>query len=169
MPAHFLARLPLLEWLDVRGGSGVSADFVRGCARLRFLVINQVRGLSDISAVADVRTLELISLYGLPQVRTIPSFAALLNLRRAEVGSMKGLAGLTGLLDAPALAQLVLGKRVGLAPDDPSRIATHPSIKYFYWFAEDVPESLWVPVVERIGKPRGEIMGAREWAAARMQ
>lgn len=82
LPHDFLASLANLTWLDVRGGSGTSADFVVGCNHLRYLQINQVRGLSDVSAIADLVTLELLSLYGLPRMSTLPSMARLQRLAR---------------------------------------------------------------------------------------
>ena len=91
LPEGFLGTLPNLDWLDVRGGSGESADVVSGCERLRYLRINQVRGLSDVSAVGELATLELLSLYGLPKVTALPSMARLRSLARLELGSVKGL------------------------------------------------------------------------------
>jgi len=78
---------------------------------------------------------------------------------------MKGLVGLTGLLDAPALRELTLLKRVGLDPGDAARIASHHSIQQFTWFGEDVPVKTWAPVVELVGKPRVEIIGIDDWFA----
>lgn len=147
------SKLPMLERLDIRGGSGTSADQVAGCASLRWLQINQVRGLSDLKAISGLNQLEFLSLYGLPQVRELPSLAPLTRLRFVWVGSMKGLQGLGGVLDAPNLEQLTLARRVALDSFDADRIADHQSIRAFTWFAEDVPDKVWVPVVERIAKP----------------
>lgn len=43
-PPGFLARLPWLWLLDIRGGSGPDLIQVHGCKSLRGLVVNQVRG-----------------------------------------------------------------------------------------------------------------------------
>lgn len=153
-PIGFWSRLPLLERLDVRGGTALRADFVGGCAGLRWLQINQVRGIEDLGALLSLDVLEFLSLYGLPRVSAIPSMSRLTNLRFAEVGSMKGLDGLGGLLDAPNLEQLTLILAVQLDPGDAEHVAEHPSIRAFGWFAEDVPVKTWVPVVERIAKPK---------------
>jgi hypothetical protein len=166
-PPQFFARLPDLEWLDYRGGSGTDIDFVRGCRKLRYLAINQVRGVGDLSALVELQSLEALTLYGLPKVTAIPSLRAMARLRWAEIGSMKGLAGLTGLLEAPALEDLVLLKLVGLGPDDAIRIANHHSIKRFTWFGEDLPVKIWAPVVELVGKPRVEIIGIEDWFSRR--
>lgn len=160
---QFLGDLPVLEWLDVRGGSAKSLSVVEGCSRLRYLQVNQVRGLQDLGQIAALTTLELLSLYGLPRVENIPSLAALTSLRRAEVGMMRGLRDLDGLLDAPGLEELLLLKHVQLDPTDADRIATHPSIRAFDWFAEDIPNAMWAPVVERVGKPRAKPMMPAEW------
>jgi hypothetical protein len=167
LPPRFLARLPHLEWVDISGGSGKDLDFLVGCSRLRYLSINQVRGVDDLSALASFTNLELLDLYGLPRVKAIPSLAPLQHLRRVQIGSMKGLSGLTGLLDAPHLAELALLRAVGLAADDAANLAALPSLTHFEWNAEDVPDKVWVPVRELISKPKTETMSPWEWFAAR--
>ena len=52
--------------------------------------------------------------YELPHVTQIPPLGALLNLDRAEIGSMKGLEGISGLLEAPALTELLFSQKVGV-------------------------------------------------------
>jgi hypothetical protein len=162
-----LAELRHLTWLDLRGGSGESLAVAEGCSRLRYLQVNQVRGTRDLDLLSTLTDLEFLSLYGLPHVETIPSLASLVSLRRAEIGMMRGLHGLTGLLEAPGLEELHLSKKVHLDPSDPDRIATHPRIKAFGWFAEDIPDSMWVPVIERVGKPGIRPMHAADWFAER--
>ena len=165
-PAGLLAQMPNLAFLDFRGGSGSDLGFVDGCSDLRGLVVNQVRGLHDLSGLTRLSALQQLDLYGLPRVVTIPSLAAHPRLRRAWVGSMKSLVGLTGLLDAPGLAELHLSRAVGLAPDDADRIAMHPAITHFDWFAEDVPVRIWKPVCDRIAKPKPALMRPEEWFRA---
>jgi hypothetical protein len=163
VPSGFFRTLPSLEWLDVRGGSGESAEFVEGCVRLRYLAINQVRGLRDLTSVGDLANLELLSLYGLPQVRSFPSLGRLERLRRIEAGSLKGIEELGPLLDAPGLEELILIRAVSLSPSDPTRIAEHPTLSGFDWFAEDVPDKTWMPVVERVGRPKARATHPEEW------
>jgi hypothetical protein len=167
LPEGFLGTLPNLDWLDVRGGSGASADFVIGCDRLRYLQINQIRGLSDVSAVGDLVTLELLSLYGLPKVTVLPSLARLGALARLELGSLKGLASIAPTLDAPSLAELCLIRSVSMDADDPRRIRDAPQIKAFDWFAEDVPVRVWEPVVRVVDKPASGAVNPSDWFANR--
>lgn len=163
IPSGLLASLPQLEWLDLRGGSGASIDVVNGCSKLTYLAVNQIRGLHDLSALSAQINLRLLSLYGLPQVRTLPSLANLLHLKRLEIGSMKGLAGLGPLLEAPCLEELLLSKAVALSSTDPEAIAAHRSIRAFDWFAEDVPDKTWAPVVDRVGRPKARALSASDW------
>ncbi len=167
MPEGFLAGLTKLEWLDVRGGSGSSADFALDCTRLRYLAINQIRGVSDLSAIGTLVSLELLSLYGLPRVTVLPSFSPLVRLARLELGSMKGLAGIGPALEAPALEELMLTRSVGLADDDPQSIRDKASIREFGWFAEDVPDRVWVPVRNTVGKLTTRSVYPEDWFKGR--
>jgi hypothetical protein len=167
LPPGFLGSLPNLEWLDVRGGSGASADFVIGCDRLRYLQINQVRGLSDASAIGDLVTLELLSLYGLPKVTDLPSLARLRALARLELGSLKGLQSIAPALDAPALEELYLSRAVSMDADDPLCIRDASQIKAFSWFAEDVPDQVWESVVRVVDKPSAAAVMPSDWFAYR--
>ncbi len=167
VPEGLFAELPNLEWLDLRGGSAPSADVIRGCAGLRYLQLNQIRGLRDLSAVSEASTLECLSLYGMPQVTQIPSLAGLDQLARVEIGSMKGLSTIGPLLDAPALRELLLIRKVGLDAADPDRIRDKPGLELFEWFAEDVPYKVWAPVMETVAKPKAKAMHAEDWFAQR--
>ena len=163
MPDGLLASLPRLEYLYLHGGSGTSLAVAAGCRRLRGLEVNQVRGLTDLSVVPTLTTLEYLDLFGLPQVTAVPSLAPLARLRRVELGSMKGLTGLTGVHEAPALRELVLSRKVGVADDDALRLASHPTLTHFDWFAEDVPVRIWWPFREAVGKPRAKAAFGAKW------
>lgn len=163
MPDGLLASLPSLEYLYLHGGSGTSLAVAAGCRRLRGLEVNQVRGLTDLSIVPTLTTLEFLSLYGLPQVTAVPSLAPLARLRRVELGSLKGLSGLTGVHEARALRELFLIRQVGVADDDALRLASHPTLTHFEWFAEDVPVRIWVPFLASVGKPRAKAAFGTKW------
>lgn len=167
LPEGFLGTLPNLDWLDVRGGSGASADFVIGCDRLRYLQINQVRGLSDVSAIGGPRDPGTAQLYGLPKVTVLPSLVRLRALARLELGSLKGLESIAPALDAPALAELCLIRAVSLDADDPRRIREATQIRTFEWFAEDVPDRVWEPVVRAVDKPPAPAVNPSDWFANR--
>lgn len=164
LPEGFLARLEQLWFLDVRGGTGTDVDWVRGCSGLRGLVVNQVRGITDLSAISDLATIELLQLYGLPRVARLPSLGGLERLRRLEVGSMKGLESLMEIREAPALEILELIRKVPVTEEDLSMLRTHPTLREFDWFAEDVPDKTWVPVQEAMAHlPRPRACRPEEW------
>lgn len=167
VPAGFFAALPDLAHLDLRGGSGESLDDVRGCARLRSLEVRHVRGLHDLAVVPTLTALELLDLYGLLKVTALPSLAPLTSLVRVGLGSLRGLSGLTGLHDAPALEELNLINKVGVADDDAERLARHPALRRFEWFADGVPVRVWKPFVETVGKPKPRPMLSEDWFAER--
>ena len=48
VPDGFLAKLPRLWWLDLRGGSATDLSVAKGCTKLRYLQVNQVRGMADL-------------------------------------------------------------------------------------------------------------------------
>lgn len=167
VPDTFLSALPKLEWLDVRGGSGSSVDWVLGCNRLRYLAVNQIRGVSDLSAISTLASLEFLRLYGLPRVTMLPDSSALGNLARVELGSMKGLAGIGPVLAAPALEELLLVGSVRLAERDPEDIRAKTSLRQFGWFAEDVPTRTWMPVLNAVGKPASSAVFPEDWFRGR--
>ena len=167
LPHGFLSTLPRLWAIDLRGGSSTDLRAVEGCDGLRCLTVNQVRGLRDLSIVGSLGSLEFLSLYGLKQVEFVPSLKELRALRRLEVGQMRGLQTMAGLLDAPAIEQLCLRKWVNVTADDVARINGHASLREFEWWAEDVPAYRWLPVVEAVGLPKAEPMVPRDWFAER--
>ena len=167
LPPGFLARLSHLWSLDLRGGSGTDLSVAEGCEGLRFLCVNQVRGMHDLSMLRHFSALQLLMLYGLPKVEAIPSLACLTRLERAEIGQMRGLKTLAGLLQAPRLAELLLLRNVNVMPSDVDQICEHPSLQAFRWHAEDVPARIWEPVVHRIQLPKVAIQDAHEWIKQR--
>ena len=72
LPERFLSHLPLLWWVDVRGGSREGADLVTGCTQLQSVALNQIRGLRDLTALQGLASLRCLSLYGLPRVERLP-------------------------------------------------------------------------------------------------
>jgi hypothetical protein len=163
IPSGFLARLRKLWWLDIRGGSAGDLNVACGATGLRYLAVNQVRGMQDLSAVGRMLKLRYVFFYGLPQVKTFPSFGGHSKLEHASVGQMRGLRSLQGLLQAPKLRELQLIRKINVNADDVEQIAGHPTIRRFDWFAEDVADKVWVPVVERIGLPPVPYAFPEEW------
>jgi hypothetical protein len=119
--------------------------------------------MHDLSAISELGRLRFILLYGLPKVSTLPSLAGLSELRRAELGQMLGLQSLKGLLAAPALRELLLLRKINVSGEDVAEINSHPTLERFDWFAEDVPDRVWIPVKESIRRPEAEALHPEEW------
>ena len=163
VPDRFLARLPKLWWVDLRGGSAPDLRAVRGCAKLRYLQVNQVRGMRSLSLLTTFKKLSLLSLYGLPHVTQLPSLAPLAKLGRLELGMMGGLKSLRSALAAPSLEELFLSKKVVVGPRDVQGILDHPKLAKFGWSTDDVPRKVFEPVLDRITLPEAYGIHAEEW------
>ncbi|MCA9176628.1 MAG: hypothetical protein KDB14_19200, partial [Planctomycetales bacterium] len=144
LPDGFLAKLPNLWWLDLRGGALADIRIAFGASGLKYLAVNQVRRLSDFSAITSFTQLRSLSLYGLSKVVRLPSLEGLFNLERVEVGQMKSLISLAPILDTPNLKELLLIRKVSVSGVDIHRITHHPSLQRFDWVAEDVPNRVWM-------------------------
>lgn len=166
-PARFFSRLKRLSWLDIRGGSGGDLSACAGLANIRYLAVNQVRGISDLSVIATLESLVYIDLYGLKQVRMLPSLSGLYQLRCARIGQMRGLPSLGGLLDAPRLEDLCLHNFVTVPPADVARINVHPTLQTFSWSFEDAPARLWEPVMKAVQLPSIPAHFPKNWFASR--
>lgn len=150
LPEQALARLPNLAGVSLRGGTASDLSVLRNCESLLFLDVNQVRGLHDLTELSRLHSLEFLSLYGLPRVEAVPSLHSHDKLGAVQLGSLKGLTTLAGVIAAPALRSLQLVRRVQVTPEDVDGLAAHPTLEEFAWFDEDVPRRLVEPVVERL-------------------
>jgi hypothetical protein len=162
MPADFLSCMGELTWLDVRGGSAEKL-FVRHASRLEYLYVNQVRGMHDLSEVASLRNLRFLNLYGLAKLAGLPSLEELQVLSRVDLGQMRALGSFSQVLDAPNLKELTLVRKISVSPDDLRRIQQHPTLEAFDWIAEDVPDKVWVPVVEQVKLPKTRPLPPEKW------
>lgn len=164
VPEKFLSKLPRLWWIDWRGGGkGQSVEQLQDCPRLRYVSLNQIRGLDNLSFVCRLPAVEMLQIYGLSAVQRLPSFAGLPSLRRLELGQMKRLEAICPALDAPALEELLLVRAVNVTFEDVAAVQSHPKLRSFDWFAEDVPDRVWVPVRQAITLPRARPVHPEEW------
>jgi hypothetical protein len=163
VPLNFLQRLERLWWLDVRGGSAADLKIAVGCRQLRYLSINQVRGLTDLALLPEFENLELLSLYGLTHLEELPSLRELGRLRRVEIGQMRALPSIGAILDAPYLEELLVSKMVTITEDDVTKINANAKLAKFAWNTVDVPRWLCDPVLARIKKTEAKWMHAIDW------
>ncbi len=162
--ADFLPRLNRLWWIDWRGGGkGQKLEQLKTCKSLRYVSVNQIRGVDDLQFLAELASVEMVRIYGMSAVQHLPSLAGLTSLRRLEIGQMKILESIHPALDAPNVEELLLLKTVNITPEDVRAIKSHAALRSFEWFAEDVPDRVWVPVREAITLPRTQAMHPEEW------
>lgn len=162
--ADFLPRLNRLWWVDWRGGSkGQQIEQLKTCSGLRYVSLNQIRGVNDLQFLGELASVEMVRIYGMSAVQRLPSLAGLTSLRRLEIGQMKLLESIRPALEAPKVEELLLLRTVKVTPEDVTAIKSHAALRSFDWFAEDVPDRVWIPVREAITLPRTRLMHPEEW------
>lgn len=154
VPADFYHRVPVLEALDIRGGSAPDLEPVRDATQLRSLAVNQVRRVTDLTWLTGLQELESLSLYGLSRIEVLPSFAASRRLRSVELGQMRRLHDIRGIAQAPALEELRFVRKLAVTAAGMEAFVGHRSLKRFGWFSEDVPLSQARAVLDALPLPR---------------
>ena len=115
VPAGLLAGIETLRWLDLHGGSAADQTVWKGANKLRYLGVNQVRGMCDLSLIAELEALRYLDLYGLPKVVEFPSCVRLLNLEHAHIGQLPGLPRFMGYCKPRTCASWSSSERSTLA------------------------------------------------------
>lgn len=164
-PAGFgFAALDGLRFLDIRGGSKPDLSELAGCDTLQGLVVNQVRGLTDITAVTNLVGLRILSLYGLAKVESLPDMSRLTNLERLDLGQLRSLTDWQALTSPPQLRELFFHNLLRPDPDVIDRLASHPTLRNFDWVAPDVPAKAQDPIRARLaGLAKSRAVRPEEW------
>ncbi len=139
MPEGALRTITSLWLLDLRGGTLADLEIVAGCHSLRGPIVNQVRGLTDVSAMASLRGLEFLHLYGLARLDRLPSLKELTELKRLEVGQLRSLLDSGAIADPPKMEELFLMNKIRLDASTLERLHGHPTLRAFGWWAPDEP------------------------------
>jgi hypothetical protein len=129
--ADLSAITPLLNLRDlsITGGSLANLDLLPEVQRLESLTLRQVRGVADLSAVAEAPCLKTIWLERLPHVNRLPTLTKCRELSHVRLWSMKGLTDLAALADAPALEELEIANAPVLEPQDFRCLVGHPHLR----------------------------------------
>jgi hypothetical protein len=88
-----------------------------------------IKGLQDLSAIAEVPTLQNLFLQALKNVTALPSFRNLHRLKRVTLDTMKGLTDLSPIADAPVLEELLVVAANHLDSDDFKPFIGHSKLK----------------------------------------
>lgn len=123
-----LLPLTRLRALDLKLGGTNNLALLPRVGALQYLELWMVRGLHDLSPIADLVTLEYLFLQALKPVTALPSLVSCTRLARVHLETMKGLTDLRPLLTAPALTQLALVDMTHLQPADVAVLSRHPTL-----------------------------------------
>ena len=88
-----------------------------------------VKGLSDISVISKIVTLQNLLLQSLKNVTAIPPLQKLTQLRRATLVQMKGISDLTPLLQAKSLEDVAISDAPRLSPEAFLPLQKHVSLQ----------------------------------------
>ena len=122
--------LPLRDlWsLDIKLGGTKDLRLLPQVGSLKYLELFMIKGLEDLSMIAEIPTLQNLFLQALKQVKALPSFRHLPQLRRVALHTMKGITDLSPIADAPALEELFIIAANHLNPDDFKPFVGHPKL-----------------------------------------
>lgn len=124
--------LPLtgLRSLDLKLGGTRDLSLLPQVGQLEYLELWMVRGLDDLTPLAQVTTLRYVHLEALKRVTALPAdLSGLVQLDSMYLETMKGLSDLTPLMTAPALRQLALVNMTHLQPAQVGVLADHPTLR----------------------------------------
>lgn len=129
------ALLPLrrLASLDMKLGGTRNVALLPRIGQLTYVELWRVRGLEDVSALADIETLERFFVQTLKGVTELPSFARSTRLQSAGLDTMRGITDLAPLAEAPNLERLMLVSMCHLQPEALLPFVGHPSLRDGSW------------------------------------
>ena len=128
-----LEPLQRLKSLDLKLGGTRDIRHLPRIGRLEYVELWMVRGLDDVSALAEIETLEAFLLQALKNVTRLPSFARSTRLRSAALDTMKGITDLRPLAEAPGLEGLRLMSMRHLEPEALRPFVGHPTLRKGTW------------------------------------
>jgi hypothetical protein len=124
-----VAGLPNLRALDLKLGGLRDLGLLSEMRGLVYLELWMVRGVSDLTPVGSLASLEHLHLEALRQVSALPSLAGCRSLRRVSIETVKGLRDLTPLRTAPALEEVLLVSMQHLSVEDVAVLRGHPTLR----------------------------------------
>lgn len=152
-----------LEWLDIRGGSRGELSYLEGHRTLQGLSVSHVRGLDDLSTLSGLLGLRILALYALAKVERLPDLTSLVRLERLELGQLRRLTGWSALTTPPQLRELVFHNLLHPDLSVIEKLASHPTLRAFSWWAPDVPQGIQAAVHERLALPEARLLRPEKW------
>jgi hypothetical protein len=128
-----LVPLRRLTSLDIKLGGTHDLALLPRIGRLTYVELWRIRGVEDVSPLAEIETLEQFFLQTLKRVTALPSFARSPNLRTVALDTMRGITDLTPVADAPKLELLRLIEMCQLEPEALRPFIGHPTLRDGTW------------------------------------
>jgi hypothetical protein len=124
-----LVPLQRLRSLDIKLGGTRDIALAPRIGALEYVELWMVRGLDDVSALAEVPTLKQFFLQALKNVTRLPSFRDASALRGATLQTMKGITDLSPLAEAPNLESVNIIDMGHLQPEALRPFVGHPTLR----------------------------------------
>lgn len=126
-----LVQLPRLRRLDIKLGGATNLKALAQLKTLQRLELWLIRGLTDLSVIGEMVSLESLFLQALRNVKELPSLRNLKLLRRVVLETMKGLEDVCAVAEAPALEELILVDMPRIEPAKLRCFVGHPTLRKF--------------------------------------
>ena len=123
-----LTSLHGLRSLELKLGGTKDLDLLPQVGKLEHLEIWQVKGLTDLSPIADLKHLRYLFLETLNHVESLPDLRGLEVLERLQISGMKLLKSIEPISRAPNIRHLVLSAPQLRVPDMEALI-DHPTLE----------------------------------------
>jgi hypothetical protein len=150
----YLTALPKLWSVDVKLG-GIKDFSALSTLKLKYLELWFVRGLSDLSFISSIESLQFLFLQSLKQVEALPSLKDLSQLRRIYLEDLKGLEDFDSLEFAPGLTEFVYAAAINKKPEDLAPVLKNPSVKSVgCWFGSDRKNKAFEELAKTFGKAK---------------
>lgn len=153
----FLKELNELWSVDIKLGGIKSFDALETLPKLKHLEIWQVRGLSDLSFLSRLKSLQNLFLQSLPQVREMPILNQLKDLRRVRFESMKGLDKFNFSHHSQSIREFILLNASNVEPSTIEPLLPNKYIDRFScWFGSDKKNNEFTDLLKKYEKSKYE-------------
>lgn len=125
----FLIPLKSLWSLDIKLGGITNFSALECMDTIKYLELWQIRGLSDISFISTLVSLQNLFLQSLPNVEVLPNLTNLKELRKITLENMKGLHDISSLEHAPSLTEFSHWSAMNMQVEDYIPLLKNPSLK----------------------------------------
>lgn len=131
----YLNNLNELWSVDIKIGGIKNFDTLQTLPNLKYLELWQVRELSDLSFISNLKSLQNLFIQSLRNVTIFPDLQNLLHLRRIYLENLKGLKDISSVKNVPFLEEFVFTNAENLEPNDIIPILENKSIQNIScWF-----------------------------------